>query len=66
MAEAKERPEYCTDEMLEYLDDLRESGVTNMLGSGEYVEEKFDLNRNRAGRVVVYWMDTFEERHPTR
>ena len=27
------KPENCRDEQLDYLDDLRESGVTNMFGA---------------------------------
>jgi hypothetical protein len=58
-----ERPEYLTDEMLVYLDDLRDSGVTNMFGAGPYVSREFILNNKEASKVVAYWMDTFSERH---
>ena len=58
------RPEFCTDEMLEYLDALRESGTTNMFGAGPHVEQEFDLKRRDAGAVVQYRMATFEQRHP--
>lgn len=47
-----------------YLDELRESGVTNMYGAGPYVEDAFDLDRRTARSFVVEWMETFEERHP--
>ncbi len=60
----EERPEYLTDEMLTYLDDLRESGDTNMYGAVPHLRsEFFELNRSRAGTVLGYWMDTFAERH---
>lgn len=59
-----ERPEVVTDEMLEYLDDLRESGVTNMFGAAPYVQEAFDLSRREGKDVLLYWMETFGERHP--
>lgn len=59
-----ERPEICDDEMLEYLDDLRESGVTNMFGAGAYLREAFDLSRGDASAVLAYWMRTFSDRHP--
>ena len=49
--------------IFEYLDDLRESGVTNMFGAGPYVEDEFGLDRREAGKLVVEWMVTFEERH---
>ena len=47
-----------------YLDELRESGVTNMFGAGPYVEDEFDVDRRTARSLVVEWMETFEERHP--
>jgi len=53
------RPDVCTDEMLEYLDDLRESGVTNMFGAGSYLEDAFGLDRREAKDVLQYWMKTF-------
>jgi len=53
-----ERPDVVTDEHLEYLDRLKESGVTNMFGAGEYIEEEFNLSRKEAKEVLVYWMRT--------
>lgn len=47
-----------------YLDELRESGVTNMYGAGPYVEDEFDVDRRTARSLVVEWMETFDERHP--
>ena len=49
--------------IFEYLDNLRESGVTNMFGAGSYVEDEFGLSRREAGDLLVEWMETFEERH---
>lgn len=53
------RPELVTDEHLEYLDDLRESGVTNMFGAGSYLSEEFGLSRKEATTVLMYWMKSF-------
>ena len=50
--------------VFEYLDDLRESGVTNMYGAGPYVQREFGLGRRKTEDLVVEWMETFEERHP--
>jgi hypothetical protein len=47
-----------------YLDDLRESGVTNMFGSPAFLSETFGLRMSEARTVVGEWMRTFEERHP--
>ena len=54
-----ERPECVTDEHLEYLDRLRESAITNMLGAGEYLESRFSLDKNTARTVLTYWMNSF-------
>lgn len=59
MTETTERPEVCTDEMLEYLDDLRESGDTNMYGAGSFVGAEFCLTVSEARAVTTYWMQTF-------
>jgi hypothetical protein len=63
---AIERPEIVEDEHLDYLDDLRESGVTNMFGAGSYVAEEFDLSDADASTVLIYWMHSFGERHPRK
>ena len=64
--EKRERPDYCTDEHLEYLDALRSSGVTNMYGAAPYVRKAFkkQLDDEKAGKVLLYWMSSFSERHP--
>ena len=53
-----------TIDHFEYLDDLRESGVTNMFGAGPYLQHEFGLSRNDAREVLKEWMFTFEARHP--
>ena len=39
-----------------YLEELRESGVTNMFGAGEYLEREFSLNNKEAKDVLISWM----------
>ncbi len=53
------RPDFITDEHLEYLDDLRESGITNMWGAAPFVQATFELSRKEAGQIHSYWMKTF-------
>ena len=54
------RPDYVTDEHLEYLDELRESSVTNMFGARVYLLEEFDaLEEKEAGKILTYWMESF-------
>ena len=64
MAEELIRPEEATDEVLEYLDELRESGVTNMFGARPYLTDEFDFSETVARECLVYWMRTFSDRHP--
>lgn len=37
-----EKPEIVTEEHLEYLDDLRASGVTNMFAAAGYIQRQFE------------------------
>jgi len=48
----------------EFLDDVRDSGVTNMFGASEYLEQNFNLNHMDAIVVLTLWMKTFSQRHP--
>lgn len=57
---------HVSDEHLDYLDNLRESGITNMFGAGEYVQQAFGVNRQDAKEIVLYWMRTFSERQPQK
>ena len=58
------RPASVKDKHLIYLDNLQKSGKTNMFGAGAYVEAHFGLDRHDAKEIVLYWMDSYEERHP--
>jgi hypothetical protein len=60
----KTKPEIVTEEHLIFLDELRESGVTNMYGAGIYIERNFAVSRQHARAILGYWMETFGERHP--
>ena len=51
------------EEMFEFLDDLRESGKTNMFGATPYVQQAFGLSLSDACEVLAEWMETFSERH---
>ena len=43
-------------DVFEYLDELRESGTTNMFGAGAYVESEFDVDRPQARELLMEWM----------
>jgi hypothetical protein len=65
MPEEHEKPDYCTDEHLRFLDQLREGGSVNMFGASQPLREVyFELDKQQARAIVAYWMKTFSERHP--
>ena len=47
-------------EMFEYLDTLRESGVTNMFGAAPYLVQAFDIDRKEARTVLSEWMNQYQ------
>ena len=53
------RPNCVKDEHLQFLDELRESGITNMFGASPYLEDEFMLGTKDARNVLSYWMKTF-------
>ena len=44
----------------EYLDALRESGVTNMYGASPYLQDQFDLSKGEAREILMAWMKQYE------
>jgi hypothetical protein len=50
------------NEMFEYLNTLRETGVTNMYGAGAYLQQAFGVDRREARDVLTEWMKTYAER----
>lgn len=60
------KPEGLKEDNLIFLDNLRESGVTNMWGARPYLMEyDEELTKAEAGATMSYWMETFSERHPS-
>jgi hypothetical protein len=52
------------EECFAFLDQIRDSGVTNMFGASPYLTEMFDLRPALARHVLSRWMKTFGDRHP--
>ena len=48
-------------EYYEYLEELRQSGVTNMFGASPYLVSRFGLGRREARKVLSNWMENYEE-----
>ena len=49
------------EQYFQFLDELRESGVTNMFGAGPYLQEAFGLDRREARDIVIEWMESFSK-----
>ena len=43
-------------EIFEYLENLRESGITNMFGAGIFIQEEFGLGKLEAREILVKWI----------
>ena len=51
------------EEYYDYLDELRRSGVTNMMGARSYLIDAFSIEDKKfAGQILSDWMTTFGER----
>ncbi len=44
-----------------FLNDLRDSGITNMFGARPYIVEHFDLPTKEAGDMLMLWMKNFND-----
>ena len=50
-------------EHLDYLDELRESGITNMFGARPYLMQSYpELNNKEAKEIMNYWMENFDNK----
>lgn len=52
------KPDYW---YFEYLNELRDSGITNMFGAASYLADDYGLSKKDARRIVLAWMKSFEE-----
>ena len=59
---SSERPDLVTEDHLLYLDDLRESGETNMYGAVPYLQRDFGLLQEDASTILSYWVTSLSER----
>lgn len=57
------RPDHVEDVHLVYLDALKATNVTNMLGAVPYLELEFGVTRRKGREILTYWMRSYEERH---
>jgi len=47
------------EKVYEFLNELRESGVTNMFGATSYIQEKFGFNKEESKTWLLRWMKNF-------
>lgn len=57
---SKYTAEYLTS-CFEFLDDLRDSGITNMFGAGSYLCNEYGMSREESSEVLGMWMKTFSQ-----
>jgi hypothetical protein len=48
-------------EVLEFLNMLRDSGATNMFGAVPYIKDEFKLDSKEAKRLLMLWMANFND-----
>lgn len=58
--------ESTLEEKFEFLDAVRDSGITNMYGASPFLEARFGISATEAKQVLVEWMRTFSQRHPVK
>ena len=52
---------YENKEHFAFLDDLRESGITNMFGAASFLQDEFaDLSKSEARVILAMWMEDFK------
>ena len=44
----------------EFLNYLRDTGVTNMYGAAPYLVEAFDIDKYEARKILSIWMNTLD------
>ena len=58
--------EHNRQECFEFLDELRESGATNMYGAAPYLVKEFGIPKMLAYRILDDWMESFAKRQEER
>lgn len=54
-------PEGMEPGMCQYLEEVRNSGVTNMFGAAPYLAEAYSLDRRKASTYLCFWMEHYAE-----
>ena len=60
----KEIADEITQEMKNvflYLNELRDSGTTNMFGATPYIVNEFNMDKRTAANYLILWMQSFKK-----
>lgn len=57
--EEQQKEKESMNQYYTYLNELRNSGTTNMFGASSYLQEEFDLSRYEAKDILMSWMKSF-------
>ena len=52
--------------IFKFLDELRQSGRTNMLGAAPFICEEFDVSTGYSRKLLVKWMENFSVKKPSK
>lgn len=52
---------YSEEEIFNYLNELRDSGETNMFGAGAFLQEKFGMDTAEASGWIGNWMNSYNK-----
>lgn len=48
-------------EVVNYLDELRDSGTTNMFDAAPYIQSAFGVDKHAARALLIQWMQSHNE-----
>lgn len=49
------------NQVMTFLNRLRDAGLTNMFGATPYIEQMYDTGKAEARRILTLWMENFNE-----
>ena len=47
------------EDYFNYLNELRESGVTNMFGASDYLMDEFGIGKSEARKILAAWIKQY-------
>tara|TARA_R100000234_G_C4922866_1_gene144976 strand:- start:417 stop:632 length:216 start_codon:yes stop_codon:yes gene_type:complete len=61
MLEDIEEENRIKNEVFLYLEELRESGETNMFGAAAYIQNEFNLDKKTSIKYLSHWMRSYNK-----